>query len=163
MSTMRIQLTRDMDAVIDTADHATVMAAGAWHAVRRASGVWYARHSIRVSRTQVRQVYLHQLLTGWELTDHIDGDGLNNTRANLRPATIQQNAMNRSITKRNTTGFKGVDFYRGRFRARLGIDGRQRYLGIYATAEEAARVYDAAARTTFGAYARLNFPKEQSA
>jgi hypothetical protein len=95
--------------------------------------------------------------------DHINGDKLDNRRANLRVATKTQQRQNQRVTRRNTSGFKGVSRISstGRWRARIKVSGRQMPCGVYATAESAALAYDAAAREYFGEFARLNFPNPE--
>jgi hypothetical protein len=102
-------------------------------------------------------------LTGWPLTDHINGDGLDNRRTNLRQATPTQNNANCGIRGHNTSGYKGVSLRpdRGnRWRATIRIHGLQYFLGLFDDVEDAARAYDAAALELFGDFARLNFPEE---
>lgn len=92
--------------------------------------------------------------------DHKDGDFTNNRIENLRLCTQSQNLGNRRGHSRKGY-FKGVTLRRsGRYEAAICLDYRQIYLGTYATAEEAARAYDAAAVEHFGEFARLNFPNE---
>ncbi len=106
---------------------------------------------------------MHQLLLpDATIADHIDGDGLNNRRSNLRPASEAQNAAHARKGKNNTSGFKGVDQNGGRssWRARILVNGKSLYLGRFSTKEEAARAYDAAALVHFGEFAILNFPHD---
>lgn len=131
--------------LIDKADAAQVTAR-VWH--RDASG--YARS---------RGVRLHRmLLPHATFVDHIDGDKLNNRRANLRACTPKQSARN--TCARGRSGYKGVSHFAptNKWRARIRVDGETHYLGHYASAEDAAHAYDAAARRLHGEYARLNFP-----
>lgn len=96
-------------------------------------------------------------MTGlWPLAevDHIDNDGLNNRWANLRDATKSQNGANRGASRNNKAGLKGVTFKNGKFRACIFVDGRQRFLGNFDTAEAAHDAYARAARENFGEYAR---------
>jgi hypothetical protein len=102
------------------------------------------------------------MMTGkWpiSLIDHVDGDGANNIWTNLRQATPQQNVFNRKIRKDNPTGFKGVRCHRDgkRFQARITVNRRSVYLGLYSTAEDAAKAYDTAARLSQGEFASPNF------
>ena len=80
-------------------------------------------------------------------TDHRDGDGLNNRRANLRTATRAQNEWNTGMRKTNSSGFKGVHFHKpsGKWRACIRHNGTFRRLGQFRTAEDAAARYYAAA------------------
>lgn len=92
--------------------------------------------------------------------DHIDGDGLNNRRANLRTATRAQNARN-MMKSRGRSRFKGVDFHKltNKWRARIVVNYVERFIGLFGAEEAAARAYDQAARKAFGKFARLNFPE----
>lgn len=142
--------------LVNDDDAARVLAAGRW-IVNRCGKKLYAGHSVkRDGRWQNER--LHTFLTGWALVDHVNGDGLDNRRENLRAATPLQNVGN-LFSPLNTSGFKGVGRYRnGRWRAYISRDRRHVHLGYFDTPEEAARAYDAAASEHFGEFARLNFP-----
>lgn len=92
------------------------------------------------------------------IVDHKDRNGLNNKFLNLRLATHTQNQANRKTGSNNKLGLKGVYFVRdGRkkpYRVELAKDGNRRFVGYYATAEEATAAYAAAASEAFGAFAR---------
>lgn len=103
-----------------------------------------------------------------ENIDHKDGDFLNNQRENLRPATHAQNAQNRRPQKSNTSGYKGVS---PRARSRVDptivyavairVNGKNKYLGIFDTKEEAALKYNQVAIKVFGEFAYLNKIEEK--
>lgn len=107
---------------------------------------------------------MHRLLTDAQVgmsIDHIDGNSLNNCLENLRIATQSQNIGN-SVGRPHSSVFKGVfRWERGRklqpWCARIKVNGKSYHLGMFASEEEAARAYDAAARLHFGQFARPNF------
>lgn len=70
--------------------------------------------------------------------DHVDGDKGNNRLANLREVNNQQNQRNVRLTKNNTSGICGVHTHGRKWMARIGVDGEQRYLGVFSTIDEAA-------------------------
>lgn len=90
--------------------------------------------------------------------DHHDGDKQNNKLSNLRPATRSQNQRNIPRMRNNTSGFKGVCYHRakGKFQASLKASGRKIHLGLFDTAEAAARAYDKAAVAAAGEFAVTN-------
>ena len=100
---------------------------------------------------------MHRLIMGGAFVDHIDGNGLNNRRSNLRPVTVQQNAWNQR-GHGGSSAYKGVSFDRetGLWRAYYTKDRKRIFLGRYPTEEEAALSYNAAAKSAFGEYAKLN-------
>jgi hypothetical protein len=156
--TREIPLTQGRVALVDDSDYEAVLAVGKWH-LSTCDGRLYAQNA--KSKSVIR---LHKFLTGWPLVDHVNGDGLDNRRANLRRATASQNSANIDPPSHNTSGYKGVTLYKrtGRWRGHITVDGTQRHLGYFATAEEAARAYDAAALATWGEFARPNFPEERA-
>lgn len=153
--------------VIDAADLDLVLdGRGRWRADPCDGKLYVARNE--GPRPEREYVFLHRFLLGLQkgdgrLCDHVNGDGLDNRRSNIRLATGTQNCANRGPNAKNP-GFKGVDARpNGRFRASIGIAGGTRYLGTFAEAEAAARAYDDAARAAYGEFARTNFPDAEVA
>jgi hypothetical protein len=95
-----------------------------------------------------------------KMTDHRDGDGLNNQRHNLRHCTYAENARNRGATIKNKSGYKGVhwDKQRNKWYAKINRSGKTVFLGRFTDLIKAAKCYDKAARIYHREFAKLNFP-----
>jgi hypothetical protein len=96
------------------------------------------------------------------MVDHINGNTLDNRRANLREANSSLNQANRRKMKTNTTGFRGVQHRPDRkdgkvWRARIYFDGSLKSLGYYTTREEAAAAFADKQREIFGEFANPTF------
>lgn len=91
--------------------------------------------------------------------DHIDRNGLNNQRSNLRICTHQQNNWNQEKKVIGTSKYKGVYWFASRKKwiARMRINGKTTHLGCFIKEDDAARAYDNAARKHFKEFALLNF------
>lgn len=88
-----------------------------------------------------------------EYCDHIDGDGLNNQRGNLRLTTRSGNAQNRRILTTTKTGYKGVHQVGKYYRATITYNRKIYQLGTYETAEAAHEAYKARALELHGEFA----------
>lgn len=93
--------------------------------------------------------------------DHINGDKLDNRRANLRLCTQAENTRNRVGLAGSSSRFKGVAWHaaRGKWVAGITHQGKRTYLGLYRDEVAAALAYDVAALQLFGEFARPNFPQ----
>lgn len=92
---------------------------------------------------EVMERVLGRKLKRSEHIDHIDGNGLNNQRDNLRLATPSQNAMNRPKQNNNTSGYKGVSWSKksGKWIAKIKVNGKSIYLGSFDSIEDAYEFY----------------------
>lgn len=100
-------------------------------------------------------VKMHRLVMGYprDIVDHIDGNKLNNQKANLRICTVAENGRNR----KPKNGYKGVRVWKKCFAALISVDSKQVHLGSFRTARQAAMVYDMWATFFYGQYAHTNF------
>lgn len=106
-------------------------------------------------------VYLHREIMDTPQgmsVDHIDGDGLNNQKSNMRNCTHQENLFNERKKAKTSSIFKGVwwDNARKRWAASLRLNGKTIHLGRYDDEVEAALAYNSAAIKNFGKYSNLN-------
>lgn len=104
---------------------------------------------------------MHRLImeakNGQEI-DHVNRNGLDNRRRNLRFAKSGENQRNVSLRKDNHTGYKGVDLFSpfNKFRVRINFNGKSIFLGYYDNLEKAALAYNVAAKKYHKDYAFLN-------
>lgn len=155
-----ILLTRGKVALVDDEDYEWLNQYK-WSA-NYIGGKFYAVRS--GPRPQKETIYLHRVVMGTPKgmdVDHINGDGLDNRRSNLRLSTHTENLQNQRKRPNNTSGFKGVSWKKqdGKWRARITVNGKAVALGHFDDLEEAALAYDKAAIEHFGEFARLNFPE----
>lgn len=109
---------------------------------------------------QYKPVLMHRQLLNAEKglsVDHINGDGLDNRKINIRICTHKENMRNRKIHKNNTSGFRGVYPYKYGWRAQIKVDGKIKHLGSSKNRIDLAKIYNQAAIKYFGEFARLNF------
>lgn len=157
-----IPLSQGLFTMIDDADFESV-SAFKWCAYKDKQR-FIAGRGIKKPDGSYTTLLLHRfLMPGVPQIDHEDGNGLNNQRYNIRPATSRQNNQGfKRKRARATSVYRGVSWNSGKrkWEANIQANGRQIYLGCFVSETDAAREYDAAARTFFGAFASPNFPKK---
>ena len=115
------------------------------------------RYAIRKDNKTGKRIRMHRVIlnaTNEMLVDHIDHNGLNNQKYNIRLCNNTQNQYN---MKGRRNGFKGVSVENSRFRAGIKHQGKTIHLGSFKTEIEAAKAYDKKAAELFGEFAFLNF------
>lgn len=156
-----ISLTRGKIAIVDNADYES-LAQHKWSALKNGR-TYYAVRANGILTPGYHQIKMHRAILnasdGVEI-DHINGDGLDNRRSNLRLCAHAENLKGQKLRRDNKTGFKGVWFNkraRGNpYTAYIKIDYKQIHLGCYKTAKIAARIYDLAALKHHGDFALTN-------
>lgn len=161
---MKIQLTRGKIALIDDID--SDLANNRWYAsITKGSTLAYAirreaSRNIRMHRVILERV-LGRPLRFNEDVDHINHDGLDNRRVNLRVATRSENNLNqRTQTRNKTSKFKGVswDAINRKWKAQIKISGKTRHIGSFASEKNAAIAYDEVLSEHSPDFGCLNFP-----
>lgn len=155
----RIRLSQNKIAKIDDADFSLISVHN-WHAVED-HGNFYAYTNVKIDgKRTIRQ--MHRLIMAAPKgiqVDHINGDGLDNRRSNLRLCTQTQNARNCRVRAVSKSKFKGILWVtkRGKWRARISAANKRLYSGYFDTEIAAAKRYDEMARKHHGDFARTNF------
>ena len=159
----QIELTRGRFTLVSNIDFA-YLNQWKWYALKIRESYYAVRDQYRgINRKTIlmhRVILIRKLkYTTFKQVDHIDGDGLNNLRSNLRMATNLQNQFNKPKQKNNKLGYKGIGWsnkYRVKYMARICFNKVQIYLGSFESKIEAAKAYNKAAKRYFGKFARLN-------
>lgn len=122
-----------------------------YYAVRQTSRTNKKRQFLRMHREIAARADFPE-------TDHIDGDGLNNQKHNLRPATHGQNQQNQHKRLKCASCYKGVnwDRHKSKWQVRLRLNGIRQHVGYFSDERLAAIAYNKAAIKAFGKFALIN-------
>jgi len=158
-----IKLTRGFVAIVDEDDYAELNRFK-WYVARSGLGRNYA-HRMSSANGKRLCISMHRSIARpprGKIIDHIDGDGLNNTRANLRFCTASQNNRNRIKRAACHSRFKGVTWKADAklWFAQIASDKVKYNIGYFKDEIEAARAYDKEALRLHKDFARINFPHE---
>lgn len=155
-----IKLTQGKVAWVDYSDY-EYLYQFKWFAMKN-KHCFYAGRYTTFSDGKKRLLLMHRLILGLQVgnkrhTDHIDGNGLDNRKFNIRIATPSQNQGN-SKPAGGSSKFKGVYWHKvsKKWGAQVQHYGKFYYMGLFEDEIDAARAYDTKAREIFGSFARLN-------
>lgn len=143
----RIPLTKGKHTIVDGSDY-EYLNQWKWHSMKG----YAARKDYSLGKSNPVYIYMHRLLANTPegmITDHINGDKLDNRRSNLRQCTKSQNAMNTGIRKDNKSGYKGVHKNHPKanskpWKSEIKVNGKRIFLGYFDDAATAARTYQLA-------------------
>ncbi|MBN1807345.1 MAG: hypothetical protein JW837_19015 [Sedimentisphaerales bacterium] len=159
----RIPLTKGKFALVDPEDY-EILNKYKWHVTENGS-TFYAKRNAP-TRKDTTPIYMHRCILKvppGRVVDHINHSGLDNRKANLRPASRAQNNRYSKKRKNTRSKYKGVSFYsrEKQFVAKITTDGNTVTLGYFKDEILAAKAYDRAARKFHKEFACLNFPKSR--
>jgi hypothetical protein len=148
-----IQLTRGKVAIVDDEDYES-LSKHKW-----CFNIGYAARGVKKNGKQSR-IWMHRVINKTPkgmVTDHIDGNGLNNQKSNLRSCTHYQNIHNTKMHKDNASGMKGISWSRRdkRWQAQIMVKGQRISLGSHTTAQSAYAAYCDACTKLHGDFARV--------
>jgi len=155
---IEISLTKGKFAFIDDED---------WDLVKNYKWYYnnngYAETSIKQENGKHKTTGMHRLIINNNNPkihiDHINHNGCDNEKYNLRLCTHQQNHMNQSSNKNSTSKYMGVNWEKSRkkWKSQIGFNNKRIFVGYFINEEDAARAYDNKAKELFGEFANLNF------
>lgn len=157
----KIPLSQGKFALVDDEDYEE-LSKHKWK-VQKADRTYYAARGEYIGKARTyKKIYMHRQILSvpkGNMTDHRDGNGLNNQKSNLRKCSNRQNVCNQRPQKNCTSSFKGVYWHRGakKWESHIVFKGKYRYLGLFEDEIKAAKAYDEAALELFGEYAYANF------
>lgn len=160
-----IPLTQGKYAIVDTGDYEW-LSRWKWYC-DKAERTYYAKR--RDYENDGKIISMHRIILGLNgnvnlQADHINSNGLDNRRSNLRSCTKAENQRNQQIQlRKKTSRYKGVFFssLRKKWLSRIKLNQKVMCCGTFTSEAEAAKAYDAKALHLFGEFARLNFPPKQ--
>lgn len=157
--TLTLPLTKGYSAIIDATDSdlttlkwCVILGHKTQYATRRDNKIMPYLHRVILSRILGRE------LLKTEHVDHVNGNGLDNRRCNLRLATPSQSQQNQPRDRANTSGYKGVTLCKAtlRWKAQIQVNKKHMHLGYFTTPELAYAAYCEAAKELHGEFARLD-------
>lgn len=150
----KIPLTQGKVALVDDCDY-EYLSQWKWYADKRRNTFSATRNTYKDGkRTTIR---MHRIITGkmgfqkQNQVDHINRNGLDNRRHNLREVSNKQNSENQGVRKNNTSGYKGVGWHKStqKWRAYIKHDGQNIHLGLFDNIKDAIKARKEAEQNYF--------------
>jgi len=159
---IEIPLTQGKVAFIDDEDYELV-SQYKWCAVKDGNTYYAATNTSRKNPPR-KHIKMHRLILGakkGQLIDHVNFNGLDNRKENIRFATIGEN-NHRQTNSRGKSKYFGVCWNKqnNKWVSRIRYNGERLYLGYFSNEVEAAKAYDSSAKNLFGVFARCNFDEQ---
>lgn len=156
-----IRITKSNIALVDDEDYDELIKRS-WY-THKGKQTNYAARRMSLGHSKSKIVLMHRIIldiTDPEIKiDHIDHNGLNNQKSNLRTCTVSENNRNLLSRKGSSSKFLGVSYSKEKRKwlSCINVNGKTKYLGRFVDEEDAAKAYDDAAAVHFGEFANLNF------
>lgn len=154
----KIFLTQNQVALVDNSDFEELNKYK-WFANKRGNSFYALRTSKKDKNGKVKTILMHRVImsdpVGFDI-DHIDNNGLNNQKKNLRVCTHAQNTRNRGIQKNSTSKLKGVTWNKtgNKWQAQIRVDGKYIYIGLFEDKQKAYEAYCQACVKYHGEYSK---------
>ncbi len=163
----KIPLTQGKFALVDPEDYSR-LAKYKWHLAKSPTSLYAARWKRLPAKNSRVKIWMHHQvihIPAHMVCNHINHNGLDNRKANLRPATVSQNLCNRPKKRTKARSkYKGLEWDKKqrKWKARIQYNSKKFYLGTFKNENAAAQAYDAAAKKYHKDFATFNFPQSES-
>jgi hypothetical protein len=145
----KIKLTQNKYTLVDDEDY-DYLNQWNWHCSNN-------NYAVRTDNKLKKTIYMHRVIINSPdklSTDHINGNGLDNRKENLRVCTQTQNNGNRKLNKNSTSGIKGISWNKinKKWKARISTKGKRKHLGYFKNKNDAKKAYTKVAKNYFGEF-----------
>lgn len=155
----QIPLTQGKFAIVDDEDYEWLSQHG-WHTTKDRKTYYAVRWSSKKGGRRNHRIWMHREimkpLANMQI-DHVNHNGLDNRKKNLRICTHSDNQHNRKPQPGKSSKHKGVTWHQKGWQVAITHNGKSIYIGRFHNELEAAKAYDAKAKELFGGFAKTNF------
>lgn len=163
MKILKIRIGKDRFALVDQADYDFIKDY-LWYCSANKWGAYVQGFPKGQAGNNRKRVSMHRVILNAPkgmCVDHINGNGLDNRRGNIRLCTPAENSYNRKLQHNSTSGHRGVYWHKAsrRWRARISYARENISLGYYNNLEDAAKAYKEAAKKYYGEFCPIEKPE----